>query len=236
MSEIVITMNDALSKSRNVDCARVVIKDDAGVKCSRIVTMESLIAAFRVAAVEKVKAITVGEIPFGYYDGQVAEKQGKFGACMVAVLPSGRQMMKYEDTMYDVCLPALVFSFTVDQERIVNTCVFVMADEKPADKSRLYRYPFGNVGMNGSVCWGGNRLPTVKSLKDLEEAMLLFINSPTNNDYYQGKDYCAHAELSQRELFEILKDKNRYPEEYLVPVKEGKRPKVLRDLMPWRKK
>lgn len=236
MDEAVITLSNRLNRANCCECARVVITGADGKKISRIVTVESLIRALCNSATLPKVNITVGEIPFGYYDAQVSEVQGKFSADMVAVLPAGKQMMRYEETYYDVSIPSLVFRFSVEREKLVKTEVYAMKDETPTDHSHLYRYPFGNVSESGRVCWGGNQFSDIRSLKSLEEAMMLFIQSPGNADYFDGKRYCGHAEISLRELFERLKDEETYPEDYLVALKQNRKNMTLGDLVTWRKK
>lgn len=236
MREVVITINEAFNQANCCECATVMITGAEGKKTSRIVSIESVIMALRNSTVMQRVNVAVGEIPFGYYDAQVSEEQGKFCADMVAVLPAGKQMMQYEETLYDVSIPSLVFQFSVTRERITMTKVYAMKDEVPTDQSCLYRYPFGNVSTAGQVCWGTNKLPAIRSLKGLEEAMMLFIQSPCNSDYFKGKEYCNHAEISLRELFEKLKDEESYPEDYLVALKQGKKNMTLGDLVSWRNK
>lgn len=234
MREIVITINEAFNQQNCCEYAKVLITGKSGKKRVRIVSMESLLKALQKSLVIKRGGMAVGKIPFGYYDAQITEDQGMFCADMIAVLPAGKQMMRYEDTLYDVSIPSLVFRFEVNRERITGTRVYVMKDKTPTDQSCLYRYPFGNVSSQGGVCWGGNKLPDIHDLKGLEEAMMLFIQSPCNSDYYNGSDYCGHAGLSLRELFEKLKDEEAYPNDYLVALKNGNKNMVLGDLVSWR--
>ena len=236
MKEVVITLNEAFNQANCCECATVTITGADGKKRTRVVSVESVIMALRNSTVMQKVNVAVGKIPCGYYDAQVSEEQGKFSADMVAVLPAGKQMMQYEETLYDVSIPSLVFQFSVAREKITETKVYAMKDEVPTDKSRLYRYPFGNVSQGGYVCWGGNNLPNIRSLKGLEEAMMLFIQSPCNSDYFRGKEYCGHAEISLREFFEKLKDEDVYPEDYLVALKQGRRNMTLGDLVSWRGK
>ena len=173
MKEVVITLNEAFNQANCCECATVTITGADGKKRTRVVSVESVIMALRNSSVMQKVNVAVGKIPFGYYDAQVSEEQGKFSADMVAVLPAGKQMMQYEETLYDVSIPSLVFQFSVAREKITETKVYAMKDEAPTDKSRLYRYPFGNVSQGGQVCWGRNNLPNIRSLKGLEEAMML---------------------------------------------------------------
>lgn len=234
MSKIVITIDEPFNQVNCCNCAKVLIIREDGKKRSRIVTMESLLKAMKGSTVLPRVNITVGKIPFGYYDAQLSEEQGKFSARMIAVLPAGKQMMRYEDTLYDVSMPSLVFRFEVVRERIISTEVFAMRDEAPTDKSYLFRYPLGNVSKEGRVCWGRNKLPDIHSLKELEEAMILFIQSPCNSDYFTGTEYCGHKGITLRELFEKLKDEKVYPDDYLVALKNGRKRMTLGDLVTWR--
>lgn len=212
MRQISILLDEDFNKSNCIECAKVTIQEKNGTKRIMLVTMESLVSALVKSSVKKAAKVPVGKIPFGYYDAAVGEEQGKLCAEVVTVLPPGRQILQYEKTMYDVCLPSLVFKFNITQGRIYSTYVYVMKDDVPADDSRLYRYPFGNVSVDGHVCWGANVLPDISELKSLEEVMTLFVQSPCNNDYYNGRDYCNHKDITLRQLFEILKDEEDYPE------------------------
>ena len=234
MREIVITISEAFNQENCCEYAKVLITGKNGKKRSRIVSMESLLKAMQKSLVIKREGVAVGKIPFGYYDAQINEDQGMFCADMIAVLPAGKQMMRYEDTLYDVSIPSLVFRFEVNREIITGTRVYVMKDKTPTDQSCLYRYPFGNVSSQGVVCWGRNKLPHIHDLKGLEEVMILFMQSPCNSDYYNGKDYCGHAGLPLRELFEKLKDEEAYPDDYLVALKNGNKNMILGDLVSWR--
>lgn len=235
MSQITILLDEELNKSNCIECAKVTIQENNGKKRTRVVTMESLIKSLTNSVTNEIVKAPVGRIPFGYYDATLGEDQGMMCAEVVTVLPAGRQIIQYEDTRYDVCLPSLVFHFDIVRGRVSSTDVYAMKDEAPTDRSRLYRYPFGNVSTSGRVCWGVNVLPGISGLKSLEEVMTLFVQSPCNNDYYDGKEYCNHKDFTLRQLFEMLKDEESYPENYLVSLKKGKRYMYLKDLISWRK-
>lgn len=232
---IEIVLDERYNRSNCYECAQVTMEGEDGVKQSRLVTVASLMEAFMKSAVQRHADIPVGRLPFGYYDAAVGSRDGRYCAEVVTVLPAGRQMIQYEETRYDICMPSLVFHFKVDGETISNTQVYVLKDEAPADSSKLYRYPFGNVSREGLVCWGANRLPKIRELKNLEEAMMLFIQSRGNSDYFRGKEYCGHEDMTLRQLYEMLKDREEYPEEYLVALKQGRKGMRLRDLLRWKK-
>ncbi len=194
-----------------------------------MVEIGSLLKAFKKSVVETVELAPIGEIPFGYYNGAVGIINSKLKADIVTVLPASMQIMQYENTQYDVCVPSLVFSFHVDKGRLEKTRVFVLKDEEPTEKSVLYRYPFGNVYDDGKVCWGSNVFPDILEIKRLEMVMTLFIQSPCNSDLYQSEKCIGVKGVLLRELFEQLHNKQNFPEEYLMPIKKqrGKMCEVL---------
>ena len=151
------------------------------------------------------------------------------------MLPASMQMMQYENTQYDVCVPSLVFSFHVDTGRLEKTRVFVLKDDKPTGNSVLYRYPFGNVYDDGRVCWGSNVFPDILEIKRLEMVMTLFIHSPCNSDLYNSEKCIGVKDIPLRELFEQLHNKQDFPEEYLMPIKKQRGNMCLKDLMTWKK-
>lgn len=236
MRTINITLDEAFNQKNCCECANVLITGSDGIKKSRIVTIESLLKAIQSSFTAQRVYMPVGEMPFGYYDAQIGEDQGRFCADAVMVLPAGKHLIQYEQTRYDVPLPSMVFQFKVDRQQITSTYVYVIKDKKLTDKSKLYRYPFGNVNQSGRVCWGKNKLPDIRELKELEEAVMLFIQSPSNSDYYESKVYCNHEGLSLRQLLEMLKDEEEYPQDYLVSIWNNGKNMVLGNLVPWKNK
>lgn len=200
-----------------------------------MVEIGSLLKAFKKSVVETVELAPIGEIPFGYYNGAVGIINSKLKADIVTVLPASMQIMQYENTQYDVCVPSLVFSFHVDKGRLEKTRVFVLKDEEPTEKSVLYRYPFGNVYDDGKVCWGSNVFPDILEIKRLEMVMTLFIQSLCNSDLYQSEKCIGVKGVPLRELFEQLHNKQNFPEEYLMPIKKQRGKMCLKDLMTWKK-
>lgn len=234
MQDIAIYINQNFNRSHCCDYANVVLTDDNGSKNSKTVEIRSLLKAFTKSIVETVEQAPIGEIPFGYYDGAIGICNNKLKADVVTVLPASMQVMQYEDTQYDVCVPSLVFSFHVDKGRLECTRVFALKDAKPTDDSILYRYPYGNVYDDGKVCWGHNSLPDIHAIKRLEMVMTLFIQSPCNSDLYRPEKCIGIRGVELRELFEKLRNVQSFPEEYLVPIKKQRGNMRLKDLIIWK--
>lgn len=235
MSEIAITLSEKMNRSLCYECAHVLITDKYGKKSSKIVEIGSLLKAFNCATVEKVEQAPIGKIPFGYYDGVLGMHNGKLCADIITVLPASMQMMQYENTHYDVCVPSLVFAFHVEEGKLSHTRVFTLKDETPKDESVLYRYPYGNVYDDGRVCWGYNKLQDIREIKGLEMIMTLFIQSPCNSDLYRSEKCIGKKDVPLRELFEQLRNVQSFPEEYFMPIKYLRGNMILKDLLTWKK-
>lgn len=236
MQKVVITMDDKFNHSHCHEYAKVEITDqELETKQMRIVTMDSLLKAISESVIQEAEPVLLGKIPFGYFDGMVKMERGKFCADIVTVLPAGRQLMQYEETRYDVCVPSLVFYFHVCEERVKQTKVFAIKDKRPTENSCLYRYPFGNVNSGtGNVCWGSNTLSKIKELKGVEKIMTLFIQSPCNNDLYNSENCVGVKDLPLRQLMEELKCKEMFPVEYLMPIKKERKTVTLKELLTWK--
>lgn len=235
MQEIAIYLNDKFNRSHSYDCANIVFTDKTGKKSSKIVEIGSLLKAFKCAVKEDIEQTPIGKIPFGYYDGAIGICNNKLCADIVTVLPASMQMMQYESTQYDVCVPSLVFSFHVNKGRLENTRVFTLKDENPTGNSVLYRYPYGNVYDDGRVCWGSNVFQDILEIKRLEMVMTLFIQSPCNSDLYRSEKCIGQKDVPLRELFEQLRNVQSFPEEYLMPIKKKRGNMRLKDLITWKK-
>lgn len=235
MAEIAIYLNETFNRQHSFDCANIVVTDNAGKKSFKTVEVGSLLKALKCAVKLEAEQAPIGKIPFGYYDGAISICSGKLCADIVTMLPASMQMMKYENTQYDVCMPSLVFSFHVNKGRMENTRVYTLKDEKPTDNSVLYRYPYGNVHDDGRICWGTNAFPDIHEIKRLETAMTLFIQSPCNSDLYRSEKCIGQKDVPLRDLFEQLRNVQSFPEEYFVPIKKQRGNMCLKDLITWRK-
>lgn len=237
MEKVVIVLDEQLNQRYCYERAFVQIIDQkTGIKKERIVTVESLVSAIKKSIVNETNPVLLGRMPFGYFDGAVSMKEEKFCADVITVLPASKQIVQYEGTRYDVCMPSLVFEFKIEKEVLAKTSVFCLKDKVPTEKSQLYRYPFGNVHSSGSVCWGSNPIPRIRDLRGLEEVMTLFIQSPCNDDLYNSLECVGVENLSLRQLLEKIKNMDTFPEEFLMLLKKGQKVVTLEDKIIWKKK
>ncbi len=116
-------------------------------------------------------------------------------------------------------IPRLVFGLTYlpNEQKITKCKVFVVADEKLTSDTKLYYYPFSNVGSEGHICLGNNALPRYKRPEQLSTLPDYILRIPNNNDYYKVQH--NQLGLEYRDLLEHLKDKSStyYYEHILVP-------------------
>ena len=136
----------------------------------------------------------------------------------VSILPSGerrfclwhparRADISYYGTEYkDFPLPRLVFGFQVSATGKVYQCTLgVVEDERLSEKTRMYAYPFSNVG-GFKLCTGNNALPTYQNVQTLATLPYFLLRLPNNNDSFHK----AHnlLGLDHRTLLNHLKDKS----------------------------
>lgn len=110
----------------------------------------------------------------------------------------------YKDVYKDFYIPNLLFAFTIKNNRIDKSRVFVVKEKANVitEDTILYRYPFGNVYSDGRICWGTNELPNIKVPTQLKGIPYMFITSPTVDDLYNPIN-----NLTQRELISDLVNK-----------------------------
>lgn len=163
--------------------------------------------------------IRIGKLPHGFYDGSLDARDPKTFT-VVVVVPSGMRTVAYFDTVYDIPYPTTVFRFEAVNGRLNGSNAFFVKKDTPSDGDVLYQYCFGNVSSNlGGICWGGNQLPALASMKDVDRLVALFFGSPCNDDYYSYSRFTSGAPgycKTQRALYEHLKECEVFPHEILA--------------------
>lgn len=96
--------------------------------------------------------------------------------------------------------PNMLFKFLINDKReLRSTEVYIVKDEdviiskswgvesvKILPDTQLYQYPWGNVRVDGSLCWGGNSFPILDNYSSINELVSSFYEAPTNSDYTNG--------------------------------------------------
>ena len=69
----------------------------------------------------------IGALPQGFYDGMILrDDQGKISGKILVTASKRKTLIMFENTRYEACCPAFLFSFTLAKGRIGNTKVFAI--------------------------------------------------------------------------------------------------------------
>ena len=143
------------------------------------------------------------------------------GAQITYVLwnPDLRADIIYGDTEYQSFpIPRLVFGVRMlDNGKVVDCTLGVVADERPSENTQMYHYPFSNVYQDSRVCTGNNVLPRYKNRAAMRNFPRYLLGLPDNDDMYDASR--NKKGLAHKELLEHLKDKDPayYYTDILVP-------------------
>lgn len=144
---------------------------------------------------------------------------GKNQRYIVVEHPEERADITYMKTEFkSFPLPRLLFGFRLeDSGRISQVNLGVPAQGKLKPDTPMYYYPFSNVN-RFSMCTGGNSLPYIKDLQQVQNLPYFILSFPDNDDHYTDRH--NKPGLCHRELMEHLQDKDRqyYYDHVLVPM------------------
>lgn len=176
-------------------------------------------AAILNAAVVSESQLRLGKMPRGYYNASIDPNRTDTFQCVV-VVPAGKRLIQYFDTIYEIPYPASVFHFSSVEGCLKRSRVYFVNTDEPDDSTTLYQYCFGNVASDtGEICWGQNLLPELDGLKSCDQLVALFFGSPCNDDYYSYSRFHAGAPeycKVQRALYEHLSGCDKFPFEILA--------------------
>jgi len=166
-------------------------------------------------------AARLGALPDGFYDAAISGTPDSY-TCAVCLEP-GRVSAIYFDKEYVVPYPKLLLVYKVLRGSLVGTrCFALKRNDVLDDNVKLYKYPFGNVDDDGSVCWGGNSRNLIgerkfNSLHDLNFLSVLFVSSPSNGDYFTP-DRINNFAPSLSDFYRELGSMDVFPDECLSPI------------------
>lgn len=204
---------------------RILIASDRGEIVVEQLGADGVVTRKNIAPDSLMRSITNSRVDDGVYhsgllpSGCIASSFAKETQTYFLRHPDLVADFTYEGTEYpNFPIPRLVFGLTyLPKEQKVSKCkVFVVADEKLTSESKLYHYPFSNVGSDGSICMGNNALPRYQRPEQLSTLPDYILRIPNNNDHY--KTQSNQQGLQYRDLLEHLKDKSSayYYERILV--------------------
>lgn len=112
-------------------------------------------------------------------------------------------------------LPNCIFKFCITGNLISNAYVYCVKDKILTNKTKLYKFPLGNVP-NGSICWGGIRFGEVKDLSNLRRIAGMFFTSPFLNHSYGNT--IKDKSISQLSLIRDYMNDEYFNEDLLMEV------------------
>ena len=161
-------------------------------------------------SVRKDAYIHIGELPTGYQEAAYAGPE-TYKVFLSAA--AQKRLMVYQGGHYWIPFPGCLFYLEVKKGAVCEKKIYCYTDEALRDESRLFRYPFGNVSVNGSICMGNIGTKRL-SFGEAGDFMELFFSGETNNDHY-GKDHIL-PEYSLSKLIQMLEKKRAFPKRWLV--------------------
>jgi hypothetical protein len=164
----------------------------------------------------------IDKLPSTFLKGYFAVEKNLTGR-IALFIPEMIQRMAFV-TLKDsemIPFPSLIMFIDIVEGVIENTDIFSIKEEKSSqvdDTTLLFNYPYGNVSpYTGRICWGSNPLPIIESFKMLDELILLFINSPTNNDLYLPMQ-SVNKNISLIKLIKSQAPRSNFNKKLLVPT------------------
>lgn len=154
---------------------------------------------------ERVSQSTVLQVATKYMDDLVIETPILPKNCVYYRSSNARKVvaLHIEKQKWDVNLlgdwiplvghPHMLFIFDLTAAGHVSPKLFAMKDPIVSFDTKLYRYPFSNVGDHGSCCWGS--FPQVTELRQLESFPGIFMSGERNFHMYPKTGGYEYREL-----------------------------------------
>lgn len=128
------------------------------------------------------------------------------------LVPAGKYLYNFFKEVYEVAFPQMLFIYDILEDgefkKITGCRIFAFKKGPVNLETKIYKFPFANVGPDGSLCFGQNKLPLIKDLSELQTFFGFILGLESNNDLY-------HGELSQRELVEMFAKADEFDEAIL---------------------
>lgn len=218
MAKLAITAN-YLTDQNDDAFWRVSVTED-GITTSKVLTQEQFANTLKHGTIvrKENKSYRLGKLPFGYIDAYVSRE----GTYKVAVLyPKKRRGVKYYKDTYYVPYPNVVYIYDVKNGICISRSCFAISDKDLKNgitrDTPLYYFPFGNVGENGSMCYGNIKLPNLTTMDSIDNLVALFLAGEVNDDLYNPNRQTKLAK-KQFEVYRYLESRKTFPDKILNPV------------------
>lgn len=115
---------------------------------------------------------------------------------------------------FKVGFPRLVFKWKVyKHNRVELSQIVAIKKGRITEDMPIYYFPFTHVNENGDVCMGGNVIPNITGIHQLETMHSLFFSAPFSTDY--GARTTTGNPVWK--LFSEICSEREFPDEILIP-------------------
>ncbi|OZQ97422.1 hypothetical protein [Paenibacillus sp. VTT E-133291] len=144
-------------------------------------------------------------------------KKDKDEHLVVCELSKKNWDMYYHQTFLEaVGHPRMIFAYRISNGGYIDKInIFsIKGTRQIKGDTMLYKYPYANVTIGGSVCMGNNNLPNIKNLSQCSTLHNMFFGSPSSDCYFgDGRNDSGITEL--RELYTKMQH-SEFPEDWLI--------------------
>lgn len=113
--------------------------------------------------------------------------------------------------------PTCTFSFCVIDKKIHDIRIFSTKHPIQSESDTMFMFPFSNVYADGRVCWGGVKLPGIKTPMELIDVINMFLSSDFNGDLV-GTNFVTPKDYNIVDFWTFIKyvqGKKEFPSEIL---------------------
>lgn len=215
--------SQAVTDSLGQTFMKVSVTDEHGMLTEKTLAMDDYISLLTGSTFQKMsKMLRIGTLPEHYYDGSLSANDDGFR--VILHYPACKRAISFGGKHWFVPFPNLIFFFQVKNGAVTQKYCFAVPTADITSETPLFRYPFGNVGSDGGICFGNISLK-IGSIQHIEEACNAFFESVTNNDYYT-----EIAGMKQEKLLKKLSKLDVYPNEWLLGTSEYEPCSTISDL------
>ena len=180
----------------------MITENDNGTKKNKLVSMDDFIRSILASVNEKDELNTL-ITPLSETRREITLLQTKIinnnSKIYMLFMPKSNQPMPIYNRFYEnVGIPSLLFAVKVINNRLQHLYVVATKDKKIKNSTKLYRYPFSNVSIDGLVCLGGNVFaPGIENddYKKLYEVPYQFLSMANTGSEHAIQGYYATEEL-----------------------------------------
>lgn len=135
------------------------------------------------------------------------------------IVESDRQVTETTRVPFPIC----IFVFSIRSSEVRYSGLYCVRNPIQRLEDHLCYFPFGNVYVEGNICWGGAQLSRVNAPMELVGVINSFFDSVYNGDLFDSSMYNQPSHISEGEVsphdfwsfIRYLDGKSEFPAEML---------------------